>query len=42
LSANKLYALGGLCGCLLENVGVDEAVRLGDPAIWRAAIAALK
>ena len=26
---------------LLENVGADTAVRLGDPAIWRAAVAAL-
>ena len=26
---------------LLENVGADKAVRLGNPAIWRAAIAAL-
>ena len=26
---------------LLENVGADKAVRLGDPAIWRAAVAAL-
>jgi hypothetical protein len=27
---------------LLENVGVDQAVRLGDPDVWRAAVAALK
>ena len=26
---------------LLEQVGADKAVRLGDPAIWRAAVAAL-
>jgi len=26
---------------LLENVGVDAAVRLGDPAVWRAAVADL-
>ena len=26
---------------LLENVGADKAVRLGDAAIWRAAIDAL-
>jgi hypothetical protein len=26
---------------LLENVGADKAVRLGRPAIWRAAVAAL-
>lgn len=28
-------------GLLLENVGVDAAVRLGDPNVWRAAVAAL-
>ena len=27
-----------LLGLLLENVGVDAAVRLGDPEVWRAAI----
>ena len=26
---------------LLENVGVDKAVRLGDASVWRAAVAAL-
>ena len=26
---------------LLENVGVDAAVRLGDPQVWREALAAL-
>lgn len=30
-----------LLGLLLENVGVDRAVRMGDPKVWRAAIAAL-
>lgn len=30
-----------LLGLLLENVGVDAAVRLGDPDVWRAAVAAL-
>lgn len=30
-----------LLGLLLENVGADQAVRLGDPAVWRAAVAAL-
>jgi len=25
-------------GKLLENVGVDRVVRLGDPDVWRAAI----
>jgi hypothetical protein len=27
-----------LLGLLLENVGVDQAVRLGDPEVWRAAV----
>lgn len=27
-----------LLGLLLENVGVDRAVRLGDPDVWRAAV----
>lgn len=26
---------------LLANVGIDKAVRLGDPALWRAAVAEL-
>jgi hypothetical protein len=26
---------------LLENMGVDRAVRIGDPAVWREAIAVL-
>jgi hypothetical protein len=26
---------------LLENVGIDRAVQLGDPALWRAAVAEL-
>jgi hypothetical protein len=26
---------------LLENVGADKAVRLGNPDVWRAAVAAL-
>lgn len=30
-----------LLGLLLENVGADAAVRLGDPAVWRAAVAEL-
>ena len=30
-----------LLGCLLENLGADAAVRLGDPAVWREAVAAL-
>lgn len=27
---------------LLENLGIDKAVRLGDPADWKAAIAELE
>ena len=27
-----------MLGLLLENVGVDKVVRLGDPAVWREAI----
>lgn len=30
-----------LLGLLLENIGADAAVRLGDPAVWRAAVADL-
>jgi hypothetical protein len=30
-----------LLGLLLANVGVDAAVRLGDPNVWRAAVANL-
>jgi len=30
-----------MLGLLLENVGVDAAVRLGDPQVWRDAVAAL-
>ncbi|HEY7234560.1 MAG TPA: hypothetical protein VH539_10450 [Gemmatimonadaceae bacterium] len=30
-----------LLGLLLENLGADRAVRLGDPAVWRAAVEAL-
>lgn len=30
-----------MLGCLLENLGVDAAVRLGDPRVWRAAVADL-
>lgn len=30
-----------LLGLLLENVGADAAVRLGDPSVWRAAVARL-
>jgi hypothetical protein len=27
-----------LLALLLENVGVDQAIRLGDPEVWRSAI----
>ena len=27
-----------LLGLLLENVGVDAAIRLGDAEVWRAAV----
>lgn len=30
-----------LLGLLLENLGADRAVRLGKPAVWRAAVAEL-
>ena len=30
-----------LLALLLENVGADAAVRLGDPGVWRAAVARL-
>ena len=30
-----------LLGLLLENVGVDQAIRLGDPQVWKAAMAEL-
>jgi hypothetical protein len=30
-----------LLGLLLENVGVDAAVRLGDPKVWREAVSDL-
>ncbi len=28
-------------GLLLENIGIDKAIRLGDPNIWREAISHL-
>ena len=31
-----------LLGMLLESVGLDRAVRLGDPRVWREAVAALE
>ena len=30
-----------LLALLLENVGADRAVQLGDPGVWRAAVAKL-
>jgi hypothetical protein len=30
-----------LLGLLLENVGADRAVRLGNPDVWRAAVRSL-
>lgn len=30
-----------LLGLLLENVGAGQAVRLGDPAVWREAVRGL-
>ncbi len=31
-----------MLGLLLENVGIDKAIRLGDPQLWREAIAELE
>ena len=31
-----------LLGLLLENLGADAAVRLGDPQVWRTAVASLE
>jgi hypothetical protein len=31
-----------LLGLLLENVGAAQAVRLGDPAVWREAVANMR
>ena len=30
-----------LLGLLLENIGADRAVRLGNPDVWRAAVRSL-
>jgi len=30
-----------MLGCLLENMGADAVVRLGDPQEWRDAVAEL-
>lgn len=43
--AGKLYGTEEerltMLGLLLENVGADQAVRLGNPDVWRAAVAEL-
>ncbi len=31
-----------MLGLLLENVGIDKAIRLGDPRLWREAITELE
>ncbi len=31
-----------LLGLLLENLGADRAVRLGNPEVWRAAVKGLR
>ena len=31
-----------MLGRLLENVGIDKTIRLGDPRLWREAIAELE
>ena len=52
LSPEKMEMIGGklfwsdeerltMLALLLENVGVDQAVRIGDPEVWRAAVAKL-
>jgi hypothetical protein len=45
MTAGKLYwddeERLTMLGLLLENVGIDKAIRLGDPRLWREAIAAL-
>lgn len=53
MTPEKIEMFGGLLfashdervmmlGLLLENVGVDAAVRLGEPGVWQAAIDALR
>jgi hypothetical protein len=50
MAPDKIELIGGMVfgteadrmtmlGLLLENLGVDNAVRLGDPEVWRAAVA---
>ena len=31
-----------MLGLVLENIGLDQAVKLGDPALWHAAVADLR
>lgn len=53
LAPEKIEAIGGklywddnermlMLGLLLEGLGIDKAIRLGDPQLWRAAIATLE
>jgi hypothetical protein len=45
LSRGKLFWTDddrlAMLALMLENVGVDQAIKLGDPEVWRAAIAEL-
>jgi hypothetical protein len=52
LAPEKIELIGGQLFCseterltllalLLENVGIDKAIRFGDPNVWREAIADL-
>lgn len=38
IEEERLTALG----LLLDNVGIDKAIRLGNPQLWKEAIAALE
>ena len=53
LTPDKIELIGGrlfwteedrlnMLALLLENVGVDAAIRLGSPQVWRAALARLE
>jgi hypothetical protein len=53
LTPEKIEMVGGklfdnrqqrllMLAMLLENVGADAAVRLGNPKVWREAVAALR
>jgi hypothetical protein len=37
----RAYPRVTMLALLLENLGADRAVRLGNPAVWRAAVTAL-